>query len=57
MSREKASQKDFDRIDDIVRRAYEGFLNEELPDRFIVLLEKLRNDELPENERPLKDDP
>lgn len=55
MSREKTSSEEFDRIDDIVRRAYEGFLNEELPDRFTVLLEKLRNGEFPEGEPSSED--
>lgn len=52
MSRGKSSTEDPDRIDDVVRRAYEGFLNEDLPERFIVLLEKLRNGEFPQNEPP-----
>ena len=55
MSRGKSSPEELDRIDDFVCRAYEGFLNEELPDRFIVLLEKLRNGELPEDKPPSKD--
>ena len=55
MSRGKSLLEDPDRIDDVVRRAYEGFLNEELPDRFIVLLEKLRNGELPEDEPPTEE--
>lgn len=52
MTERKHSSADFDRIDDIVRRAYEGFLNEELPERFTVLLEKLKKGELPQNAAP-----
>lgn len=49
MPRGKSSPKDIDPVDDIVRRAYEGFLNEELPDRFVTLLERLRRGEPPDS--------
>ena len=45
MSRGESSSKDLDHIDEIVRRAYEEFLNEELPDRLATLLERLREGE------------
>lgn len=55
MSRKKSPQKDAERIDDIVRRAYEGLLNEELPDRFTVLIERLKQGELPRNQQKKKE--
>ena len=57
MSREESAPEDIDRIDDIVRRAYEEFLNEDLPDRFVALLEKLRSGEIAEVDQDPTDEP
>ena len=42
MSCEGSSPHRFEEIDESLRRAYELLLNEELPERFITLIEELR---------------
>jgi len=44
MPREENSPEIFKEIDESLRKAYEELLNEELPDRFQQLLQKLRDD-------------
>ena len=50
MSDEKSSSNSYDQVDEIVRKAYETFVNEELPERFLILLEKLKSGESPEDD-------
>ena len=42
MPRKLPSSEDLDTIDQMVCRAYEEFLNEELPDRLVRVLDQLR---------------
>lgn len=47
MSLNGSSRTDLRTVDETVREAYEDILNEPLPDRFRLLLTKLRRGELP----------
>lgn len=49
------SSKYRDPLDETVRQAYEEVLNEPLPNRFVDLLKKLRQGELPDEEPPSGD--
>jgi hypothetical protein len=42
MPREDSSPHTFEEVDESLRRAYVLLLNEELPERFITLIEELR---------------
>ena len=55
MSSNGSSNQDTDPIDETVRQAYEDILNEALPERFVVLLKKLRQGEFPDQDLPTDD--
>jgi len=50
MSSNGSSNQDTDPISETVRQAYEDILNEALPERFVVLLKKLRQGEIPDQD-------
>lgn len=56
MSFQGSSKEDLDPIAETVRQAYEDILNEALPDRFVILLKKLRQGEIPADEFSSGDD-
>lgn len=55
MSVPGSSGQNPDPIDETVRQAYEEILNEALPERFVTLLKKLRQGEIPEEDATTDD--
>lgn len=45
MPREEPSARLFEEIDESLRKAYEELLNEDLPDRFVKLIHRLKGAE------------
>ena len=50
MPREDPNNAVFDEIDESLRRAYEELLNEGLPERFLILIQRLKDGEKIQND-------
>lgn len=50
MSRDDPNSTMFDEIDESLRKAYEQLLNEDIPERFLDLIQHLKNTDPEEND-------